>query len=391
MGSGDDSLEGRHGVRTQERPRWLWLLPQAGTARGALVAGAYYTLCLLPAAAIGSPAVVRAYWLASGIALATGVLWLHGRGGLARVAAFGFNAVAALGNLLLAVSLAIQGTGFNAQFFYHLDLETLLAAKDAFASLSVLAVTYALLVSVWPVFLPNVRVTALPAKARWARAVMVVLVVAATLNAALLSLAWYVGAELLRRHRIVLVPKPPIEVVATPRADSRSLVLVVAESLEATYSRVDLVGTDLTPELTALSVDATRFVDMRQVSHTGWTAGALVAASCGVPMAPASYFRQRTPGADARMPGAVCLGDVLAAHGYRTVFMVGHSLAFAGLDDFLAVHGFVERHGFAALRGQLGVPSYLSGWGLFDDSLLALARKGFGSWRPERSRLHWWC
>ena len=374
MAAGDDSPEGSYGGQAQARPGWLWLLPQAATPRGALVAGAYYTLSLLPAVAVGSPAAVRAYWLGSSLALATGVLWLHGRGGLTRVAAFAFNVVAALGNLLLAVSLAIQGTGFNAQFFYHLDFETLLAAKDAFASLTVLGATYALLVSVWPVFLPNVRVTALPAKARWARAGVIVLVVAATLNAALLSLVWYVGAELLRRHRIVLVPKPGIEVVAAPAADMRSLVLVVAESLEATYSRVDLVGTDLTPSLSSLSADATRFADMRQVSHTGWTAGALVAASCGMPMAPASYFRQRTPGAEARMPGAVCLGDVLAAHGYRTVFMVGHSLAFAGLDDFLAVHGFVERHGFAALREQLAVPSYRSGWGLFDDSLLALAR-----------------
>ncbi len=375
MGAGTESPEdNRQPQAPASPPAWLWLLPQAATPRGALVAGAYYTLCLLPAAAIASPFAVRAYWLASSLALATGVLWLHGRRGLARVAAFAINGVAALGNLLLAVSLAIQGTGFNAQFFYHLDFETLLAAKDAFVSVSYLGAAYVLLVSALPAFLPTVWVAPWRAQAGWARAVTVVLAVAVTLNAALLSLAWYVGAEMVRRHRIVLVPKPDFEVFATPTGAVRDLVVVVAESLEATYARADLVGTDLTPNLTSLSADATRFADMRQVSHTGWTAGALVAASCGMPVAPASYFRQKTPGAEARMDGAVCLGDVLSAHGYRTAFMVGHPLTFAGLDDFLAAHGFAERYGFAKLHRRLAAPSYISGWGLFDDSLLGLAR-----------------
>ena len=360
---------------------WRWLLPQVATRRGTLVATAYYMLSLLPAMVTGGTAAVRSYWLASSFALATGVLWLHARSGVARVGAYGINAVATLGNLLLAVSLAIQGTGFNAQFFYHVDLGTLFVVKTAYAPFAVAAVAYWLLVSMW---LGLLQQTPIAARTPSGRATALLLVVAIALNAAVVSAIWHVGAEFVRSQRVVLVPKVHRTATAARareagrKGEARNLVIVVAESMEATYARSDLFGADLTPVLTSLEADATLFTDMRQVSHTGWTSGALVAASCGVPAGPISRFKQRKSDPSMRTLGAVCLGDVLAAHGYRTVFMGGAPLSFGGKGAFLAAHGFAERHGFHTLSSHLADPSYISNWGLYDDSLLALARDKLG-------------
>ena len=347
--------------------RWL---PRTNR-RGAVVVATYFLLCILPVAFAGQHSGMRVWWFASSLALATGVLWLCWRGGAARFVALALNAVTALGNVSLVVSLLIQETGFNAQYFHHMEWETLLAVREAYAPLAVTAAVYLAVVCVWPALLPAVSHSA-PSR----RATAAVLVAAVALNAAFLSLVSHMGTELARSLRIVLVPKPHRTATAPPteEAGARDLVIVVAESLEATYARSDFFGADLTPALTSLEADGVAFTDMRQVSHTGWTMGAVVAASCGIPMVLQDWWDRERLHAEVRLPGTVCLGDVLEAHGYRTVVMVGHRLAFADTSGFFAAHGFAEQHGLNSLREHLADPSYLSGWGLYDDSLLALAR-----------------
>ena len=74
----------------------------------------------------------------------------------------------------------------------------------------------------------------------------------------------YVGGVVADVQSALWVPKPVVELpVLAPKADARSLVLIFAESLEATYSRADLFGEDLTPRLTALAASAKQFADMR--------------------------------------------------------------------------------------------------------------------------------
>lgn len=344
--------------------------------RKALAAGvvvAYYGIYLAPimAGVLLDPS--RAYWLVSGLALATAVVWLHERGGIAVAVALLVNSTSVVANLLLAVSLYVQGVGFNAQFFYHLDATTMHVAWSLFGPHCIAVGGYWVVATLWPRLLPR-GLLALGPRRPGALAVTAVLALAVALNGAVLSLAAHAAAELMRANRIVLVPKPERAPEGGGPETLRDLVVVVAESLEATYARADVLGRDLTPRLTALERTALRFTDMRQVSHTGWTTGALVASWCGVPMRPAALFEALAGRADARMSGATCLGDVLAAAGYRTVFMVGHPLDFADVDGFLDAHGFAERFGFDALSGRLPDPSYRSGWGLYDDSLLALAR-----------------
>jgi hypothetical protein len=70
---------------------------------------------------------------------------------------------------------------------------------------------------------------------------------------------------------------------------------------------------------------------------------------------------------------ATCLPDILRQADYQQVFMGGASLEFAGKGDFLKLHSFDQVLGKAELRRELPDSSYLGGWGLFDDSLFALA------------------
>ena len=73
---------------------------------------------------------------------------------------------------------------------------------------------------------------------------------------------------------------------------------------------------------------------------------------------------------------AVCLPDILNIANYQQI-MGGASLSFAGKDEFLNAHSFDRVLGRDELIPRLADPSYLGGWGLFDDSLSDLALEEF--------------
>lgn len=332
--------------------------------------GVYYALYLVPVGAGLLYDASRIYWLVSGLASATALVHLCEAGRFVRIAALAANAVSVVMNMLLMISLFVQGQGFNVQFFYHMDLKTAAVAWDVFRPLCIGGAGYLLVVGFWPLLLPRPKGDAPVARAP-APVVAALMTLAILLNASVLSFVWHITQDVIRSNRIVLVAKPPRTIVPSGTERPRDLVLIVAESLEATYGREDIFSQDLTPNLSVLAAQGLSFTDVRQVSHTGWTMGALVAALCSVPMRPKDALPYRM---DARMPGAVCLGDVLAVEGYRTVLMVGHRITYADLHRFAATHGFAEVHGFEALSPELPQLSYVTPWGLYDDSLLAFAR-----------------
>jgi len=333
----------------------------------------YYLLYLVPvfAAVYFHPAYV--YWLVSGIAMATLVVWLWDGNLWARIGALVLNAATMFANVLLAASLYLQGTGFNAPFFYHLDAETYAIARDAFAPLFYGGWVYVLVVSAWPFVL----------RRQGGDGNRVRLVVAGILgfacHAPLISLVGY-GVERLGEEReSTIIPHAlPGPIAAEPLTDPLNLVLVFAESLEGTYSSSGLFGEDLTPRLSALAGEGVRFSDLRQVRHTEATITGMVAALCAVPLRPPLAWENINvllPNVDAPLPGQHCLADVLAAHGYRTLYMGGAPLAFAGKGRFLEAHGFDERYGRAAMRAHFDDPTLFSGWGAHDDALFAFAHE----------------
>ena len=332
----------------------------------------YYALRLVApgiALALTLEWVYALFWMASDAVLATALRWLWHGGAARRVAALAVNSASAFANVLLALSLWLQGAGFNVQFFFHATAETLLWGYETLAPIFYACWCYWLLLSLWPFALrrgtaPNTR------------RLMAFSGLGVALNAPLLSLAWHAIAFAAEQRDVLLVPKTanaPVHVEPLP--SPRNLVLVVAEGMEATFGLPEVFGEDATPHLTALSKEGLRFTNLRQVSHTAWTTAAMVAAQCALPVGAAGNFNTVVGGAgiEARVPGAICLGDVLQAHGYRTVYLGGASLAFGNKGEFLAEHGFDERYGRRRLQPLVREVAQTSPLGVRDDFLFAFA------------------
>lgn len=336
---------------------------------------AYGALYVAPIAVAVSFNLAYAYWLLSGVAVAALVMWLWGLGTWHRLTAFVVNGATSFANLLLAASLYVLGVGFNSQFFYHLDGETFAIARQAYALLFFGAWIYWLVLCAFPLVLGW-------RKADWAgrhkRPMAVAGFVAIMAYAPLISFVSFVLAADDPQPLAQKVTTSTIDIELEPLQDPKSLVLIFAESLEATYSRRDVFGDDFTPRLTALAKKGANFGDMREVNNTGSTIAGMVGATCALPLRspmPWEHLNTLLPHVDIPLPGEACLGDVLAAHGYRTVFMGGAPLGFAGKGKFLAAHGFAEIHGASDLLPLLENPAYRSGWGIHDDTLFEFAAR----------------
>ena len=343
----------------------------------------YYVLYLAPVAAGISFNAAYAYWLVSGVCLATLVVWLW-RGGLwRRVTAFVLNGVTVFANILLAASLYLQGTGFNAPFFYHLrGGETYAIAREAFAPLFFGGWVYLLLMLVWPLLLRSRGSVVQPVR------LAVVGILGIACFAPLVSLVGYGADRFTVERDATIIPQTPSDpIVAEPLAEPKNLVLVFAESLEATYSREGVFDDDLTPRLTDLSSQGVRFADMRQVRDTGATISGMVAALCARPLRPPLAWEDVNAlvptNFDVPLEGEHCLADILSAHGYRTMYLGGAPLAFAGKGRFLAAHGFDERYGREAMREHFDDPARFSGWGVHDDALFAFAHDKLAEWDSD--------
>ncbi|MES2200707.1 MAG: sulfatase-like hydrolase/transferase [candidate division FCPU426 bacterium] len=166
--------------------------------------------------------------------------------------------------------------------------------------------------------------------------------------------------------------------VAVKAVRPRNLVLIYVESLETGYSDPKLFGHDLLKSLDARSLGGVSFGRFLQAPGTGWTMGGIVGTQCGVPLRPQSIFRSindEGEKAPAFLPGAMALGDVLRAQGYRNIFLEGASLSFAGKKKFLESHGYdrlLGRDEWVALGED---PKAMGDWGLHDDDLFRRARQ----------------
>lgn len=157
--------------------------------------------------------------------------------------------------------------------------------------------------------------------------------------------------------------------------NNRNVVYVYLESFERTYLDEDLFP-GLTPNLTRLEEDALVFTDVMQTFGAGFTMAGIVSTLCGVPLVTASHGNSMF-GVDQFLPEAVCLSDLLNDQGYNLNYLGGASLNFAGKGNFFNTHGFRRVEGRAELRRELSDPSYMSAWGLYDDTLFDIATARF--------------
>ncbi len=127
-----------------------------------------------------------------------------------------------------------------------------------------------------------------------------------------------------------------------------NLILIFAESMEATYAKTpnhNYFGEDLIPELHNLAQNNISFSDneflggSHQIDGTQWTQAGLFAQTCGAPIQlpinDPNWFHPK----GGFFPKAHCLYDILADEGYETSFLIGSNGEFAGMNKFVETHG----------------------------------------------------
>lgn len=273
-------------------------------------------------------------------------------------------------NLLLASSLYLQGTGFNEQFFFHLDGPTFAIAREAFPELF-FGAWLLWLVQNGLLFFARIDSAQPPVFLRMASLVGVVCFLP------FWSLLFSAFERLQNSQSAVplAVERPVIPIVDMSKR--RNVILLFAESLESTFSDPEVFGNALTPELTQIERTGLTFSDIRQKSHTGWTLGGMVGAHCALPVSAGRGSNSLFASVDVPLSQQICLADVLKRQGYQTLYMGGAPLAFAGKGKFLSAHGYdvvLGKNDFLPrLEGK-----ELSPWGVYDQDLFMFAKQELG-------------
>lgn len=156
---------------------------------------------------------------------------------------------------------------------------------------------------------------------------------------------------------------PKLSEGRTAQATAPNLVLIYLEGLERTYGAP--VFGDAYQPLRDLEAEALAFTNVTQLPLTDWTTAGLVASQCGYPMVPRGLTQHnRTDTEGGIFAARTCLGDVLAAQGYRNVAVMGVEAAFGGVAAFLKAHHTDELLELSDLRAAGATDE--SGWGYQD-------------------------
>lgn len=157
--------------------------------------------------------------------------------------------------------------------------------------------------------------------------------------------------------------------------EKKNLVLIYAESFET--SLVDVYNNEeLLKPLDVLGVNSAKISKFRQLTGTGWTIAGMVATQCGLPLKPVGFLSENRIGENTSkfMPNAKCMPDILAAAGYKNIFLGGAYTEFSGKANYLRTHQYHEIYGRNEFLQKN--PNYpLNDWGLHDDDLFHQAKQ----------------
>ena len=171
--------------------------------------------------------------------------------------------------------------------------------------------------------------------------------------------------------------------------NARNLIYIYLESMETTYASKADGGSqgkiNYMPHMTHMAKNNVSFSGgeglggFRSVSGTGWTMGALLGTTSGIPFSLEIFgaSSQNKQGKDGTfLNGLTTLGDVLAEKGYKNTFLIGSDRSFAGADTYLAIHGDYEIFDIHSARQEGYVPKdYHNGfWGFEDKYLYEIAK-----------------
>jgi hypothetical protein len=268
----------------------------------------------------------------------------------------------------LSASYSTQGTGFNHQFFAHLDLSTLKIAWEAERSRLIVIILY---IGVAPlaVYIGLKNKLGLPKTNSWnifSQVILfgVALVLYINFNTPIrkfYEVYQYSNESDTRIQELMsLVPSVRTPVTA---GDDKNVILIYLEGLEQNYLDKVLFP-NLLPELNELREKSTSFSNLIQYPGTGWTIAGLVSSQCAVPLLSFRGGNTVLKQLDNPFSEIDCLAEYFKLVGYNTTYVGGASLEFAGKGSFLADNGF------DTVLGLDEIPAYdRHGWGIFDQYL----------------------
>lgn len=174
---------------------------------------------------------------------------------------------------------------------------------------------------------------------------------------------------------------PELPVARAPGAEPKNLIMIYLESVEDAFADDEMFEKNMLAPVQEATAGWDSIPRLRQYDGGGWTMSGLVSTQCGIPLRTATAvggsaeLNELGLGSpvSAYLPGATCLGDVLADAGYRNVFLGGADARFAGKGAFL------ESHGTDTIRDlpywlDLEETEVRDDWGLSDRRLFERAR-----------------
>lgn len=179
----------------------------------------------------------------------------------------------------------------------------------------------------------------------------------------------------------------PNTVSITAEGKTKNLIYIFVESMETTYASEEeggAQGTNFMPSLTALAKENLSFSDSELLggfhtpSGTGWTMGALMGMTSGVPYSLAVLGEQSHNSMSKYQsfaPGLTTLGDLLKKYGYKQEFLCGSDASFAGRDHYFEQHGGYEIFDLYTAREKDYIEDdYYVWWGFEDQILFEIAK-----------------
>jgi hypothetical protein len=273
-----------------------------------------------------------------------------------------------------------SGTGFSANFFFHLGSDAIRVAAREFSGLFMVTASGAVVLIITSLFAVFRFWNA--AHIKFSAALMTV--AALTLVGLRFQLPEYQLAEGWARWKApVLQPLNQSDMQRWRQAEFITIDLVSKDELRATQSRTPLnliivylesVGLSLlqSEQWPALMPNLSELHEQHGLSEAFNASGFItiegfVNSQCGT-LFPFERGSDSLAGSDGLAERMACLGDVLASAGYRQSYLGGAELSFAGKGKFLNEHGFDATLGINHWR-SVGLTERKGTWGLSDADL----------------------
>lgn len=171
----------------------------------------------------------------------------------------------------------------------------------------------------------------------------------------------------------------------TFKGEKKNLIYIYLESMETTYfssAEGGALNHNVIPELYTLAKENINFSHNNDVggfidvTGTGWTMGAMVAQSGGIPLKVDISLGENTYGKTNFLSGATTVIDILKENNYYQAVMFGSYSSFANRDTFYREHGVSIIYDVTTARQDGIVPEdYSVWWGMEDEHLYTYAKE----------------